>query len=151
MTQNGSLAPAEGHRQVEQTALRYPSDLTDQEWALIEAIIPPARRGGNKRTVDIRRVVDGLMFVLSTGCQWTAIPRDLPPRTTLNEYFRRWSHDRTLGRIQQRLGRTGTQHAAAAGAMIHSDITPSSNPTQRTMPPCSMRETRSTPENRAIW
>src|SRR6266478_9496413 len=60
--------------------LRYPSDLTDEEWALVEPLIAPAKRGGNKRTVDVREVVNGLMYVLSTGCQWRAIPKDLPPR-----------------------------------------------------------------------
>ena len=53
--------------------LRYPSDLTDEEWALVEPLIAPAKRGGNKRTVDVREVVNGLMYVLSTGCQWRAI------------------------------------------------------------------------------
>jgi transposase len=70
--------------------LRYPSDLTDEEWALIGPLIPPAKRGGNKRTVDVRAVVDGVMYVLSTGCQWAALPKDLPPRSTVNDYFRRW-------------------------------------------------------------
>jgi transposase len=54
--------------------LRYPSDLTDAVWALVEPLIPPARRGGGKRRVDMREVVNGLMYVLSTGCQWRAIP-----------------------------------------------------------------------------
>lgn len=76
--------------------LRYPSDLTDPEWALVGPLIPPAKRGGNKRTVDIREVVNGLMYVLSTGCQWRAIPKDLPPSTTIHDYFRRWTDDRTF-------------------------------------------------------
>ena len=59
--------------------LRYPSDLTDEEWALIEPLIPPARRGGRKREVNIREVANGIMYVLSTGCQWRYIPKDLPP------------------------------------------------------------------------
>ncbi len=62
-------------------------------------LIPPAKRGGNKRTVDVREVVNGLMFILSTGCQWASLPKDLPPRSTVNDYFCRWSHDRTLDRI----------------------------------------------------
>ena len=86
------------------SGLRYPSDLTDHEWSLVQDIIPPARRGGNKRTIDIRSVVNGLMYVLSTGCQWTAIPKDVPPRTTLNDYFRRWDYDGTLVRIHRALG-----------------------------------------------
>jgi hypothetical protein len=67
--------------------LRYPSDLTDDEWALIEPLIPPAKRGGGKRTADMREVVNGLMYVLSTGCQWRAIPKDLPPRSTVHGYI----------------------------------------------------------------
>ena|ERR1700757_2822164 len=63
----------------DRSALRYPSDLTDAEWALIGPVIPPAKRGGNKRTVDLREIVNGLMYVLSTGCQWAALPKDLPP------------------------------------------------------------------------
>ncbi len=83
--------------------LRYPSDLTDAEWALVGPLIPPAKRGGNKRSVDIREVVNGLMYVLSTGCQWRAIPKDLPPSTTIHDYFRRWTDDRTLDRLHQAL------------------------------------------------
>jgi transposase len=65
----------------DRSQLRYPSDLTDEEWALIEPLIPPAKRGGGKRTVVMREVVNGVMYVLSTGCQWRALPKDLPPRT----------------------------------------------------------------------
>jgi hypothetical protein len=79
--------------------LRHPTDLTNQEWTIVEGLIPPAKRGGNKRTVDVRRVVDGLIYALTTGCRWTELPGDLPPRTTLNEYFRRWEYDGTLARI----------------------------------------------------
>ena len=70
---------------------------------LIGPLIPPARRGGNKRTVDEREVVNGIMYVLSTGCQWGAIPKDLPPRSTVNDYFRLWTDDGTLDRIHHAL------------------------------------------------
>jgi len=83
--------------------LRYPSDLTDAEWAFVSPLIPAAKRGGNKRSVDIREIVNGLMYVLSTGCQWRAVPKDLPPRSTLNDYFRRWDDDRTLDRLHHAL------------------------------------------------
>jgi transposase len=53
--------------------LRYPSDVTDEEWKLIEPMIPPGKSGGGKRTVIMREVVNGFMYVLSTGCQWCAI------------------------------------------------------------------------------
>ena len=57
----------------------------------IEPLIPPAKRGGRKRKVDMREVVNGVMYVLSTGCQWRYIPKDLPPRSTVNGYLTRWN------------------------------------------------------------
>ena len=83
--------------------LRYPSDLTDAEWALVVAEVPPALPGGNKRTVDVREVVNGVMYILSTGCQWRALPKDLPPRSTIYDYLDRWSHDGTLERLHHAL------------------------------------------------
>lgn len=83
--------------------LRYPSDLTDDEWSLVMPLIPAAKRGGNKRTVDARAVVNGLMYILSTGCQWAAMPKDLPPRSTVHDYFSRWDYDGTLCHIHHAL------------------------------------------------
>ena len=77
--------------------------MTDEEWALISLLIPPAKRGGNKRTVNESDIVDGVMYILSTGCQWAALPKDLPPRSTVNDYFRRWDWDGTLERIHHAL------------------------------------------------
>lgn len=93
----------ENRGRYDRSKLRYPSDLTDAEWALVGPLIPPARRGGNKRTVDVRQVVNGILYVLSTGCQWAALPKDLPPRSTVNDYFRLWDYDRTLERIHHAL------------------------------------------------
>ncbi len=87
----------------DRSKLRYPSDLTDAEWALVALLIPPAKRGGNKQTVDVREVVNGLMYVLSTGCQWRAIPKDLAPRSTVFGYLARWDWDGTLERIHHAL------------------------------------------------
>ena len=70
--------------------LRYPSNLTDEEWAFIEPLIPPPRPGGGKRRTDMRAVVNGLMYILSTGCQWRALPKDFPPRGTVYNYFVWW-------------------------------------------------------------
>lgn len=83
--------------------LRYPSDTTEEEWTEMAALIPPARRGGRKRTVNIREVLNGLLYVLSTGCQWGAIPKDFPPRSTIFYYFGRWEADGTLRRIHHAL------------------------------------------------
>ena len=83
--------------------LRYPSDLTDEEWSLIEPLIPPAKRGGRRREVVMRQVVNGVMYVLSTGCQWRYIPKDLPPRSTVHDYLTRWNYDGTIEMIHHAL------------------------------------------------
>jgi transposase len=83
--------------------LRYPSDVTEEEWRQVAALIPSARRGGCPRTGDIREVLNGLLYVLSSGCQWRAIPTDLPPRSTIFDYLGRWQADGTLGQIHTTL------------------------------------------------
>ena len=70
--------------------LRYPSDLTDEEWVVVEPLIPPPRPGGGNRRTDMRAVVNGLMYILSTGCQWRYLPKDFPPRSTVYNYFVWW-------------------------------------------------------------
>src|SRR3954467_14346297 len=83
--------------------LRYPSDLTDAEWALIEPLIPPAKCGGGKRKKDMREVVNGIMYILSTGCQWRYLPKDLPPKSTVHGYFVWWSCDGVFDRMHHAL------------------------------------------------
>ncbi len=93
----------ENRGRYDRSKLRYPSDLTDEEWAQVEPLLPPAQRGGAKRTVNLREVVNGLLYVLSTGCQWRAIPQDLPPKSTVYDYFDLWDWDGTLNRIHWEL------------------------------------------------
>ena len=93
----------ENRPKYDRSKLRYPSDLTDEEWSMISPLIPGAKGGGNKRTIDVRAVLNGVMYILSTGCQWAALPKDLPPRSTVNDYLRRWDEDRTLDRIHHAL------------------------------------------------
>jgi transposase len=66
-------------------------------------MIPPAKHGGRKRSVDVREVLNGIFYVLSTGCQWTALPKDLPPKSTVYDYFDLWEWDGTLERIHHEL------------------------------------------------
>jgi putative transposase len=93
----------ENREHYDRSHLRYESDLGDEEWAEVGPLIPPAKPGGNKRSVDIREVVNGVMYILSTGCQWRAIPKDLPPRSTVHDYLERWTHDGTLERMHHAL------------------------------------------------
>jgi putative transposase len=83
--------------------LRYPSEAPDEAGTEVAALIPPARRGGCKRTGTIRAVFKGRLSILSTGCQWRAIPTDFPPRSTLFSYFGRWEAEGTWRRIQAAL------------------------------------------------
>lgn len=83
--------------------LRYPSDLTDVEWALVAPLIKPGKRGGRRRSVEVRAVMNGLLYVLETGCQWRHLPRDLPPRSTVHSYLQRWEWDGTLEALHHHL------------------------------------------------
>ena len=98
-----SMWNKENRCRYDRSRLRYESDLTEAEWGEVGPLIPPAKPGGNKRTVDIRQVTNGVMYILSTGCQWRAIPKDLPPRSTVHEYLVRWTFDGTLERMHHAL------------------------------------------------
>ena len=93
----------EHRRAAQRKDLRYPSDLTEQEWALASSLIGPANRGGRKRTVDVREVLNAIFYILWTGCQWKALPRDLPPKSTVHDYLELWNWDGTLERIHHAL------------------------------------------------
>ena len=121
----GSLVWTSRNRgRYDRSRLRYPSDLTDEEWALVEPRIGPAKRGGNRRHIVVREVVNGLMYILSTGCQWRAIPKDLPPRSTLYDYFDLWGWDGTLDRIHDALyaqcRQAASREASPTAAIIDS-------------------------------
>ncbi len=70
--------------------LRYASDVTDEEWALLEPHMPRPRSLGRPRTTSLRDVVNGLLYMASTGCQWRMLPKDFPPFTTVQSYFYEW-------------------------------------------------------------
>jgi transposase len=93
----------EHRRAADRRGLRYPSDLMDAEWLLVEPLIPPAKRGGRKRSVDVREVLNTIFYVLSTGCQWNALPKDLVPKSTAYDYLDLWDWDGTLERIHHAL------------------------------------------------
>jgi len=66
-------------------------------------LIPPARHGGRKRSINVREVLNGIFYVLWTGCQWKALPKDLPPKSTVHDYLELWNWDGTLERIHHTL------------------------------------------------
>ena len=87
----------------DRSGLRYPSDLTEAEWQRFEPEIPPAKLGGRPREVDLREVFNAICYVLSTGCQWKALPKDLAAKSTAHHYFMLWDWDGTLERIHHAL------------------------------------------------
>jgi putative transposase len=77
----------------------YATDLSDDQWALVEPLIPPAKPGGKPRTTAMREVVNTLLYQARTGCQWGLLPHDLLPKSTVWDYFAAWQQDGTLSRI----------------------------------------------------
>jgi transposase len=83
----------------------YPSDLTDGQWALIEPMLPVPVSSGAPRTTRLRDVVNGIFFLLSSGCRWKDLPRDYPPEGTVRDYFHQWRRSGLWGRIHDALRR----------------------------------------------
>ena len=81
----------------------YPSDLTDEQWRLIGPRLPAGPGGGRPRATDLRAVVDAVLYVLHTGCQWRYLPKDFPPKSTVWRYFDAWRKDGTLDKIHDAL------------------------------------------------
>ena len=100
--------------------LPYASDILDPEWAQIAPLLPPANRRGRRRSWHLREIVDAILYILWTGCQWRALPVEFPPRSTVQRYFYRWRDDGILDRLnavlvaraRHRLGRNPVPSAA---------------------------------------
>jgi len=103
---------------------RYPSDLTDEQYALIEPLLPAAKsdaiQGGRPREVDLRQIINGILYTNRTGCQWRLLPRDFGPWSTVYDYYRTWRddgtwqriHDKLREKVRRRAGRKPTPSAA---------------------------------------
>lgn len=105
--------------QYRRRGLRYSSDLTDAEWSVIEPLLPAAPRLGRPRTVNAREIVNGILFLATSGCQWRQLPKEFPPMTTVQRYFYRWRDDGTwetinhalVVRVRESLGRDASPTA----------------------------------------
>src|SRR5262244_794313 len=106
-----------------QVRKKYPSDLTDEQWAIVAPLIPPAKqspRGGRPRKVNMREVLNTILYVVRSGCQWDMLPHDLLPKSTVYDYFSQWRDDGTLEtilatlrkRVRVEAGREPTPSAA---------------------------------------
>ena len=81
----------------------YPSDVTDGQWRLIAPLIPPPKVGGRPRTVDLREVINAVLYLSRTGCSWRQLPHDFPPWGTVHYYYRCFRLDGTWQKIHDRL------------------------------------------------
>jgi putative transposase len=98
----------------------YLTDLTDAEWKVVEPLLPPALPGGRHRTVNLREVLNGIRYLVRSGCSWRLLPHEFPPWGTVHYYYRRWRrdgtwqtlHDTLRGRVRQAAGRQPTPSAA---------------------------------------
>ncbi len=81
----------------------YDSELTDEQWCIVEPLIPKTKTKGRPRTTDIREVLNAILYIGRTGCQWRLLPEKYPPRSTIFEYFSNWKHDGTWDLINTTL------------------------------------------------
>ena len=84
---------------------RYPTDLTDEQWEYLRPFIPPPKTGGRPRTVNMRAVMNAILYFLCSGCQWRRLPKHFPPWGTVWSYFRKWRIDGTWCQIHSQLYR----------------------------------------------
>jgi putative transposase len=101
---------------------RYSSDLTEKEWEILEGLIPAAKKGGRPRTANMREVLNGIFYVLKTGCQWENLPKDLPPSGTVFYYFNRWRREKVWQQMNDALRErvrleAGREATPSAGSM----------------------------------
>jgi len=101
---------------------RYASDLTDQEWVILEPLIPAAKPGGRPRKVEMREVLNGIFYLLKTGCQWRMLPKEFPHWKTVNDYFSKWRKNGTWQRMNDALRaqvrvQAGRQATPSAGSI----------------------------------
>jgi transposase len=98
-------------RQHSRAGLRYPSDLRDAEWSLIEPLFPPAKCGGRPRATDLREVLNAILYLATSGCQWRMLPKDFPPLSTVQRYFYAWRNNGLLSTINHLLVMTAREQA----------------------------------------
>jgi transposase len=101
----------------------YPSDLTDAQWAMLEPLLRERDPCGPGRppTVDLREVVNALLYIKQTGCPWRYLPHDLPPRSTVHYYFEKWTADGTFEEVLRQL-REGVRRRAGRAAQPSAGI-----------------------------
>lgn len=102
----------------------YASDLSDQEWAILEPLIPPAKSGGRPRSVEMRQILNGIFYLLRSGCAWRLLPHDYPAWSTVYDYFRKWRNEgvweRLVTTLREQLRVQAGRQATPSAAIIDS-------------------------------
>ena len=111
-------------RQYGRETLRYASDVSEAEWGLIKAELPPAKTLGRPRSTELRAVINALLYMLTTGCQWRQLPKEFPPYSTVQRFFYRWRDDGLWQRINHdllmRVREAGGRQASPSAGVIDS-------------------------------
>jgi transposase len=140
---------ATNRAQYERRGQRYPSDLTDEEWSLVEPHLPPERR------VKRREVLNAILYVLTTGCQWKQLPKDFPPKSTVHDYFVEWHCDGTLTRIHHMLyaeaRKIADRKPAATTAIVDSQSVKSAEKGGPTSMPLATMRARKSRARSGTW
>jgi putative transposase len=114
-----------------QPAQSYPSDLTDEEWMMVESLLPLQTGAGRPATIDKRQVLNALLYIDRTGCPWRYLPRDFPPFSSVRYYFDRWRADGTWQRVMRTLGRPRHEAGSLSAAAEQHAPSPNSGDTAR--------------------
>lgn len=113
---------------------RYKTDLTDKQWAILEPIIPPEKMGGRPRVTDLREVMNALLYLLRTGCQWQMLPHCFPPKSTVYEYYSQWRDEGTwddmLRILREAVRVNAGRKATATAAIVDSQTVKNAGPAE---------------------
>jgi len=130
----------------------YPSDLTDEQWQVIEPLLPKAKFGGRPRTTDLRRIVNGIMYLVRTGCSWRMLPRDFPPWPTVHDYYRRFRcegiWEKVHSHLREQVRVEAGRQASPSAAIIDSQ---SVKTAEKGATVVMMPERRFQAENAILW
>jgi transposase len=137
---------AESRMSYERKGLRYPSDQTDAEWALVKPYIASGKYATPEWEGKLRNVLDAVLYLLTTGCQWRQLPKDFPPRSSVHDWFVRWHCDGVLDRVHfalyQQARELAGKEASPSAAIVDSQSVKSAEKGGPALTPAAMMRAR---------